>query len=431
MTVSKDQASRPEGPGAARVTPAAAEVAVLTGCADKPYAIGLATTLMSQGVAFDLIGGNELDLPEFQPESGAHFRNLRGDQRSDVSFTAKTARVLAYYGRLIRYAATARPRMFHILWNNKFEVIDRTLLMLYYKALGKKIVLTVHNVNAGKRDATDSLLNRATLGTQYRLADHIFVHTPSMKNELIDDFGVSASAVSVIPFGVNQTVPNTAMTSDEARKRLGIGPAEKTMLFFGSIAPYKGLEYLIAALPYLADAADYRLIVAGSPKAGFETYWEEVRRAIDANASGASILQKIEFVPDDETEIYFKAADVLVLPYRFIFQSGVLFLSYNFGLPVLAADVGSMKDDVVDGRTGFVFKPEEPADLARTIETYFASDLYKELPQRRRDVSGYAAQRHSWETVGCLTRKVYADLLGRQDTLDGSRVATGDCGNQP
>ena len=67
-----------------------------------------------------------------------------------------------------------------------------------------------------------------------------------------------------------------------------------------------------------------------------------------------------EFIPDEETEIYFKAADVLVLPYRHIYQSGVLFLGYSFGLPVLAADVGSLKDEIVEGKTGFVFRPEDP-----------------------------------------------------------------------
>ena len=56
--------------------------------------------------------------------------------------------------------------------------------MLYYKLLGKKVVLTAHNVNTAKRDAKDSLLNRFTLKTQYQLADHIFVHTEKMSAEL-------------------------------------------------------------------------------------------------------------------------------------------------------------------------------------------------------------------------------------------------------
>jgi glycosyltransferase involved in cell wall biosynthesis len=124
--------------------------------------------------------------------------------------------------------------------------------------------------------------------------------------------------------------------------------------------------------------------------------------------------------------VYFKAADVLVLPYRFIFQSGVLFLAYNFGLPVLVADVGSMKEDVIEGRTGFMCRPEDPADLARGLETYFASDLYRELARRRQDIRDYALERHSWEKVGDTTRSVYADLLGRPLALDAARAASGN-----
>jgi len=388
-----------------------ARVSVLTGCADKPYAIGLGSTLIAQRIPFDVIGGDDLEGPLFREAEDVTFLNLRGDQRPDAGALTKALRVLAYYGRLIRYAATAEPKIFHILWNNKFEAFDRTALMLYYKALRKKIVLTVHNVNAGKRDLNDSVLNRATLKMQYRLADHIFVHTHDMKKELMADFGVSPSAVTVIPFGMNATVPNTSLLPVEAKLRLGISPSEKTMLFFGNIAPYKGLEYLVAALPLLKSGG-YRLIIAGNPKAGVEEYWQGIRRVIDAGVAGAEILEKIEFVPDSETELYFKAADVLVLPYKHIFQSGVLFLAYNFGLPVLAADVGSLHEDIEEGETGFMFKPEDPADLARAIERYFHSDLYKELPRRRRRISDYANERHSWDTVGEMTRAVYDGLLG-------------------
>ena len=123
------------------------------------------------------------------------------------------------------------------------------------------------------------------------------------------------------------------------------------------------------------------------------------------------MLLKAEFIPDDETEVYFKAADVLVLPYRHIYQSGVLFLGHSFGLPVLAADVGSLKDEIVEGKTGFVFRPEDPVDLARAIEQYFASDLYANLNSRRREIRDYATERHSWDVVGEMTMSVYASLL--------------------
>jgi D-inositol-3-phosphate glycosyltransferase len=396
-------------------------VALLTGGADRPYAFGLATALAAQGVALDLIGSSDLDCPEIRSNSAVRFLNLRGDQRPDASFGRKAFRVLMYYARLIRYAATAKPRIFHILWNNKFESFDRTLLMLYYRLLGKNLVLTVHNVNAGRRDSNDSLLNRRTLRMQYRLADRLFVHTEKMKLELSDEFGVDAERVTVIPFGINNAVPNTRLTRDEARQRLGLGAHEKTILFFGHIAPYKGLEYLVAAFKQvLTGRDDYRLIVAGRPK-NCQVYWEAILESISAEVRNGRALLRANFIPDGETEIYFKAADVLVLPYRHIYQSGVLFLSHSFGLPVLAADVGSLKDEIVEGKTGFVFKPEDAGHLARTIEKYFASDLFANLSGRRRGIRQYATERHSWDVVARMTLGVYAGL---QQTASAEKFDT-------
>ena len=64
----------------------------------------------------------------------------------------KAQRILKYYLRLLRYAWSAKPKIFHILWNDRFQVFDRTALMLYYKLLRKRVVFTAHNVNAAARD---------------------------------------------------------------------------------------------------------------------------------------------------------------------------------------------------------------------------------------------------------------------------------------
>jgi len=386
-------------------------VALLTGGADKPYAFGLATALMTSGMAIDLIGNDDLDCPDFQGKPGVRFLNLRGEQQRDASFLRKASRVLIYYAKLIRYAATSEPKIFHILWNNKFEFFDRTLLMLYYKFLGKKIVLTLHNVNARRRDSNDTWLNRLTLRIQYRLADRIFVHTERMKRELIEEFGEREARVIVIPFGINNAVPNTDLTTAAARRRLGIREGEKTILFFGHITPYKGLEYLVAAFRQLCGRRDdYRLIIAGRPKQ-CESYWTPIRNAIEEDVREGRGLLRADFIPDDETETYFKAADVFALPYRQIYQSGVLFLGHSFGLPVLAADVGSLKSDIIEGETGFIFRPENPNDLARVIERYFASNLYADLNNRRREIQKRATESHSWDIVGQITTSVYASLF--------------------
>lgn len=399
------------------------KVALLTGGGDKPYVLGIVEALTSNGLSVDLIGSNDLLCPELLKNPQVNFLNLRGDQRDDATFVKKALRVSAYYARLVRYATTAHPKIFHILWNSRFELFDRTVLMLFYKMLGKKVVFTAHNVNARDRDGGDSFLNRATLKYQYRLCDHIFVHTKKMKGELMADFNVPDYKVSVIPFGINNTVPNTALTASEAKRKLGLSGREKTMLFFGNLAPYKGLEYLIAALATLAQThPGYRLIIAGRVKkfttagnrnTNCDQYWQDIQTAIARGGLGERIIQRIEFIPDEETELYFKAADVLVLPYTDIFQSGVLFLGYSFGLPAIVADVGSLKEEIIEGETGFVFPAKDPAALAKVIETYFSSDLYKNLEDRRQEIREYANERHSWAKVAAITAGIYSKILTR------------------
>jgi glycosyltransferase involved in cell wall biosynthesis len=388
-------------------------VALLTGGIDKHYAYGLATALASKGAVMDLIGSDELDGPEFRGIPRANFLNLRGDQHSDAKILAKVLRISRYYAKLIYYATSSRPRLFHILWNNRFEAFDRTLLMLYYKFLGKKVVLTAHNINRERRDAKDSRLNRLTLRIQYRLADHVFVHTVKMKSELTAEFGVPESSVTIIPFGINNAIPQTQLSCSEARERLGIRDSEKTLLFFGQIAPYKGLDYLVTAFQReLVERDDYRLIIAGRPKPGHEEYWRAIEGAIQKDVSSGRILVRADFIPDSDIELYFKAADILVLPYRHIFQSGVLFVGYSFGLPVLATDVGSLKEEIVEGETGFVSKPDDPADLAKAIDRYFMSDLFANIGNRREKIQLFANCNHSWERVSDLTLGVYSELLG-------------------
>ena len=304
-------------------------VALLTGGGDKPYAFGLMSALSAKGARIDLIGSDSMNSPEFHSKRGVTFLNLRADQRPEASLATKVYRVSAYYARLLRYALRAKPELFHILWNNKIEFFDRTLLMLYYKWLGKRIILTAHNVNAGRRDSNDTAFNRSTLRVQYRLTDHVFVHTQGMKQELIEELGVIEEKITVIPFGINNAVPNTDLTSRQARQRLGISDSDRTILFFGHIRPYKGLEYLASAFrQIISQCCYYRLIIAGGPK-NCEEYWRAIQKTLLPEIQNGRVLLHAHYIPDDETEMYFKAADVFILPYRHIYQSGVLFFIHK------------------------------------------------------------------------------------------------------
>ena len=232
-----------------------------------------------------------------------------------------------------------------------------------------------------------------------------------MKRELVVDFEVPKSKVTVIPFGINNTVPNTTLSSQGARQQLGITNRDRAILFFGNIAPYKGLEYLIDAFAQLVGRdRSYRLLIAGKPK-GNETSWRFIEQKMVAAGVWDHVIERIEYVPDEETELYFKAADVLVLLYTHIFQSGVLFLEYSFGLPAIAADVGELGQEIVEGETGFVFEPRNPFDLAARIDIYFNSELFHGLEARRGDIKRFANERYSWDKVATITTAVYSRLF--------------------
>ena len=101
---------------------------------------------------------------------------------------------------------------------------------------------------------------------------------------------------------------------------------------------------------------------------------------------------------------------MLALPYVRVFQSGVLFLAHSFGLPVVATDVGSFREDIIDGRTGFLSRSHSPVELAGTFKRYFGSQLFEHLDSRRQEIQRYCEAEHSWDVVGEKVLEVFAVL---------------------
>lgn len=387
------------------------KVSLLTGGGDKPYALGMLNALVSKDVVVDFIGNDEMSEAGIIAHKNVRFFNLRGNQDPAASKIRKSLRVLRYYLRLLKYAASSDAAVFHVLWFNKFLFFDRTFLNMYYKLLGKKVVFTAHNIDERDRDGRNNLWNKLSLRYLYRATDHIFVHTEKMKCELIRCFNPAERKVTVIPFGINNTVPSSALTREEARDKLCLDKREKVLLFFGNIAPYKGVEYAILALDRLRrEDSSFRLIIAGQIK-GCQQYWGRLEGIIQQLSLTQVIIRKTEYIADDEVELYFKAADVLLLPYKFIYQSGVLFLSYNFGLPVIAADVGSLREDIAEGKTGIICRPADPDDLAEKIKKYFRSELFRNLEENMNNIRDYGNTKHSWDGIGNTICRVYKNLL--------------------
>ena len=139
------------------------KVSLLTGGRDTYYAVPLAESLSQQpGVVLEVVGSDRyIGVPELVAQAVA-VRKLHGDLDPAQSALRKGLRVARMYWDLFTYAARSDSAVFHILWENKFKVFDRTVLVAWYRLLGKRLIFTAHNVDADARDGKGGL--RGTLG---------------------------------------------------------------------------------------------------------------------------------------------------------------------------------------------------------------------------------------------------------------------------
>jgi glycosyltransferase involved in cell wall biosynthesis len=152
----------------------------------------------------------------------------------------------------------------------------------------------------------------------------------------------------------------------EARKTLGI-TAPRVLLFFGYVRKYKGLDTLLDAVARLPHNLGVHLIVAGE----FYDPERAYRDQINALKIGDRVTLRSDYLPNEEVRTYFSAADAVVLPYRSATQSGITQIAYNFGTPVIATDVGGLREVVLEESTGLIVPPENPAALADAITRFY------------------------------------------------------------
>lgn len=158
------------------------------------------------------------------------------------------------------------------------------------------------------------------------------------------------------------------MPRGEALRELGLRSGMKTILFFGLIRHYKGLDILLKAFDGLPD--DYQLVVAGEPYGSFDQY----QAIIDSSPARDRIHLFLQYIKDSEVKKYFSAADLTVLPYRSATQSGISSVSYHFEVPMIVTDVGGLKETIGDRGTGIVAENTSPECIREEILNYFASE---------------------------------------------------------
>lgn len=382
-------------------------ITILHAGGETHYLNGLISGLVKiKGININIVGSNKT-VGLFDKFYNVKHFNLRGEQNPDSFILQKITRIIKYYVKLFIYVLKTDSELFHIQWLNKFYFFDRTFLLLYYKILGKKIVFTAHNVDDyGRPGQKSSKFNKWSLKFFYENVNHIIVHTQDCKLKLSSQFNIPSEKISVIPHGINILFPLSKITSIEAREKLNIQKNFKIILFFGMLKYYKGVDILIDAFELvLKDSSDYFLILAGYPSDN--KYVELLQTKIKQKKLSTNVLTLFKFIDDNEIELIMKAADCLVLPYRGIYQSGVLFLGYAFGLPIIASNVGNFSNDIIENKTGYIFNNEDITDLSIKIKNFFQSELFLKKENTRKQIIKYANDNYSWEKIGLKTFEIY------------------------
>jgi glycosyltransferase involved in cell wall biosynthesis len=266
----------------------------------------------------------------------------------------------------------------------------------------RPLVVTAHDVLP--REARP--WQRAAQRGIYERADLVIAHSQHGRDRLIEEAGVPADRIRVIPHGafehlaLTPRAPLPAELGRPAGTPAPDAPAPKpVVLSFGLIRPYKATDLLLRA--WRQVRADAELWIVGRP------------RGVDLGALRALADERVRFVPrfvsDGELAACFDAAQVAVLPYREIEQSGVLATALAFGTPTVATAVGAFPEAAEQGAIATV-PPGDEAALAASLDRLLADPTERAIltaGARRLALGAW-----SWDAVARQHLAAYRELLG-------------------
>ncbi len=235
---------------------------------------------------------------------------------------------------------------------------------------GIKTLFVCHNVFPHERFPMDKLLTKQTL----RKGDCFIVQSSQDENDLKSILPNAHYKRAVHPTYNAFRMQN--MSKEQARGVLGVSPDKKILLFFGFVRKYKGLDYLIKAMPDIEKKIDNcKLLIVGD----FGDDKGDYISLIEKENVGDGINIYDGYIPDKEVEKFFAACDIVVLPYVSATQSGIVQIAYGFEKPVIATNVGGLPDVVTDGKTGYLVEPENPQAIADAVIRFFTDKRTEEF----------------------------------------------------
>jgi glycosyltransferase involved in cell wall biosynthesis len=223
-----------------------------------------------------------------------------------------------------------------------------------------RIISLVHNAIPHERRFFDKSFARFF----FKKCDGFIVFSEPVKQDLLKL--VPDAHILLTPHPIYDHY-NEKIGRREASEKLGVSMDKRTLLFFGLIREYKGLDILIEAMSLLDGR--YQLIIAGESYDNFEKY----QKLIDESPLKENIKVFGQYIPDNMVTTLFSASDVLILPYRSATQSGVVAVAYQLETPIIATNVGALGETVSSSGTGIVIDEVSPQAISEGIKSYFAN----------------------------------------------------------
>lgn len=240
-----------------------------------------------------------------------------------------------------------------------------------------RIVFIAHNVLPHESFLGASFLTKIS----FALSDHIVVHSQSEGECLKKLLPSSRVVVSFLPLHDFYRFSDLAVSRQPCREGL-------SLLFFGNIRPYKGVDILLEALSLLLPQyPNLNLLIAG--ERFDDSFSAKIDHLIEKHSLHQNVRCDFRYIPNEEISILFEQADVAVFPFRSASQSGSITVSLSFEVPVIATDVGGLADTIEDGVSGYVCKPT-PESIAAAIKRFIESPISRKMV-------GKAAQSLSWD----------------------------------
>lgn len=301
---------------------------------------------------------------DFEPQGDFKFKIVKGFR--NVYSGNPISKMIKYYKALREMKKYIKNNKFDIVHLNRFSL--PWIEWIYVRQIKRyaKIVITIHDVIPFNCRP----LEMRCLNSIYKTADRILLHTETCMKQYKQFFS-TRTELSIISQGFRNKRDYTVVPKDEARKQLGISEKKKVILFFGIIRESKGADILLKAFEIAVKKNPelFLVLVGGLQKVSSEYYNELADKDLVKNNS----IVRYEYIPAEMEKVYFSAADVLCLPYREIYQSGVAQLGLVYELPMIATDVGEMKEVVINGVNGLIVNKENVDELADAILKIFSS----------------------------------------------------------